>query len=793
MRQPAKAPVTIEQAQTPPRGAFDAIGSPDIEVSPPDPRLANLAALAGASAIALAALAMVVSGTPATGASARPLNAAPLLAIGLLGVFVLLWSQPQTRVRRILGIACALAAALITGASVVHIASGIGGLVPSPIAGMALALPAPLALPMSPITTIVFTLLIASIVLVMWRSSLANSCRIVLLIAALATSGSVLLAQIYDFDTLYAHVRSLQYPLPVALGQVALSLGLVLANADTRKSGQYSVYSLLTRPSRHILMVVGPLSIVLGALAARAEAHNMLEPGMALATATVTTIILLGIVLSRNTHVLQLRTRQRDTAQTALGQSEARLRLAQAAAGIATVDWDIAADHAVWSSNFVDVFGIQDALQGELQGELRSAKSPYELFIDLVHPDDRARIDAMHLVLLKQGGTFSEEFRITRPDGEIRWIATRGEVLCDARNIPRRLIGSNFDITERRRSEDQLKQSLAIIELANEAGEIGVWNNDIIAGRGTWDERARKIFGLQTQSARINFGQFKRAIHPDDLARVREHLSRALRSGEKFEIECRVAPADADQRWVRIRGLAELDARTRRALRMTGIVFDITERRQREAHLRYLMRELTHRSKNLLAIIQAMARQTGGAAASLEDFQLRFAARLQGMSASHDLLVNENWQGAYLTDIVRAQVGNFIDRSDKRIRVSGLHLQLKPEAAQNIGMALHELSSNAAKYGALANATGLIDVSWTITDAGSGDSRLKLVWRESGGPPVEPPVRRGFGSTVTERIVARALEAHVALSFDPGGVAWTLEIPASYILPAQMPMLQPLH
>ena len=769
--QSAKAPVTTPQAETP-RARFGAISSPDIEVSPPDPRLAYFAGLAGAAAIALAAIATAVSGTLVMGPSARPQNAAPLLITGLLGIFLLAWSQPPVRIHRVAGIACALAAALLTGASIIHIAWGIASLVPVSIAAT------PLALPMSPITTIVFTLLIASIMLVIWRSSLANSCRIVLLIGALATSGSVLLAQIYDFDTIYARTLSLQYPLPVALGQVVLSLGLVMANADTRKSGQYSVYSLLTRPSRHILMVVGPLAIVLGALAARAEAQNMMEPGMALATATVSTIILLGIVLSRNTQVLQLRTRQRDMAQSALEQSEARLRLAQSAAGIATIDWDIANDQAVWSSNFVDIFGFQ--------GDVRAAKSPYELFIGMVHPDDRARIDALHLALLKQGGTFSDEFRIVRPDGEIRWIATRGEMLCDARNIPRRLIGSNFDITERRRSEERLQQSLAIIELANEAGEIGVWHKDIVAGKGTWDERARKIFGVETATDRINFAQFKRIIHPEDSPRVRALLGRALKLGEKFEIECRVRHADANVRWVRMRGLAELDAHTHRAVRMTGIVYDITGRRQREAHLRYLMRELTHRSKNLLAIIQAMARQTGGAAASLEDFQSRFAARLQGISASHDLLVNEDWHGAYLADIVRAQVGGFIDRDDLRVKISGQHLQLKPEAAQNIGMALHELSSNASKFGALANALGKIEVSWTVSRDGTGDSRLKLVWQESGGPRVEPPVRRGFGSTITERIVARALEAHVALAFDPDGVIWTLEIPSSYILPAQV-------
>ncbi len=499
---------------------------------------------------------------------------------------------------------------------------------------------------------------------------------------------------------------------------------------------------------------------------------HAIHAGILVAALALTALAILQVRANGQVRELSL---QRHRARLALSDCNARLRLAHIASDIAIVDWDIADDHAVWSLNFVDVFGISDGTP--------PTKTPYALFIDLVHPDDRSRIDAMHSRILKTGGTFSEEFRTRTTMGTIRWIAIHGEVFCDEHGKPQRFIGSNFDITERRLNEDRVKQSLAMIEIANDAGEIGIWNIDVWGNGGTWDERSRSILGINGASERINFTLFKHAIHPDDRARARSVIALALQRGEKFLLETRIMRPDRMIRWIRIRGLVEIDPVSNRAVKMTGIVFDITDRRQHEAHLRFLMRELTHRSKNLLAVIQAMARQTSDNSTSLDEFQIRFAARLQGLAASHDLLVNEDWLGAYMADIVRSQVGHFSEWTGDRIRLSGQNLLIGPEAAQNIGLALHELSTNAAKYGALANTKGVVDISWTVKGTSPADNRLVLVWRESGGPPVSPPQRRGFGTIVTERIVARALDGNVTMRFDPDGVTWTLDIPASYILP----------
>ena len=211
---------------------------------------------------------------------------------------------------------------------------------------------------------------------------------------------------------------------------------------------------------------------------------------------------------------------------------------------------------------------------------------------------------------------------------------------------------------------------------------------------------------------------------------------------------------------------------------------DVTERKEAEAHLRLLLRELTHRSKNLLAVIQAMARQTGRHTESIDMFLDRFSARLQALAVSHDLLVRESWYGASLADLVRSHLAAFVDRIETRITLSGPTVALKPEAAQNLGLAMHELAVNAVKFGALSAPEGRIAVRWEYCDRAAG-RMLALDWTESGGPAVKPRDRQGFGSMVIERNLSRALEAEISLDFHPAGLRCLIVIPAAHMLTAR--------
>ncbi|TYC78027.1 PAS domain-containing protein [Stappia sp. BW2] len=205
---------------------------------------------------------------------------------------------------------------------------------------------------------------------------------------------------------------------------------------------------------------------------------------------------------------------------------------------------------------------------------------------------------------------------------------------------------------------------------------------------------------------------------------------------------------------------------------LIGISIDMTLQRENERQMHLVMRELTHRSKNLLAVIQAMARQTAARSDNTEDFVESFAARLQAMAASHDLLVSQSWYGADLKELVLAHLAQSIDPGSSQIEIKGDPHSITADSAQNLGLALHELTTNAAKYGALSVLGGKLSVSWTTEDG-----KIRLVWKESGGPEVVPPERNGFGRMLLERLVGPALNGDVTIDFAPEGVRCVIEFP----------------
>lgn len=212
-------------------------------------------------------------------------------------------------------------------------------------------------------------------------------------------------------------------------------------------------------------------------------------------------------------------------------------------------------------------------------------------------------------------------------------------------------------------------------------------------------------------------------------------------------------------------------------------VVDISDRRKQAERMQFIMRELSHRSKNLLAVVQGMARQALATSPDLPSFAKSFTDRLQGLAHSHDLLVGSNWEGASIADLVAAQLA-FLRRGDdwKGITISGPPVLLTPAATQNLGLALHELATNAAKHGALQANAGTIDVTWRILDRSENEPQLELCWRESGGPnPKEFPQRRGFGRTVLERVVPASMGGSASLVFEGGGASWRLQAPVAML------------
>ena len=210
-----------------------------------------------------------------------------------------------------------------------------------------------------------------------------------------------------------------------------------------------------------------------------------------------------------------------------------------------------------------------------------------------------------------------------------------------------------------------------------------------------------------------------------------------------------------------------------------GVHTDMTEQKKSEVKIRLLMAEVTHRSKNLLGVVQAVARQTGhhGDPAT---FLQRLTDRIQGLAASQDLLVKNDWSGVEISDLVLGQLAHFTELIGTRIIVEGPSVHLKPAAAQAIGMALHELATNAAKYGALSNTDGRVRLVWDVTEAPVPNFTIQ--WTEEGGPMVEPPSRLGFGNVVMVRMAEAAVNGSVDLDYHTKGLLWKLVAPLTELL-----------
>jgi two-component sensor histidine kinase/PAS domain-containing protein len=250
---------------------------------------------------------------------------------------------------------------------------------------------------------------------------------------------------------------------------------------------------------------------------------------------------------------------------------------------------------------------------------------------------------------------------------------------------------------------------------------------------------------------------------------------RVMESGESTVLEVDL-DWDGGQKSFNI----SLDPARHRDGTITGVIgtaVDLTHKRENERQMHLVMRELTHRSKNLLAVIQAMARQTAARSDTTEEFVESFSARLQAMAASHDLLVSQSWYGADLHALVVAHLGQSIDPSSPQIEVVGPTRSISADAAQNLGLALHELTTNAAKYGALSVLDGKLTVAWAIDD-----SKVRLTWTETGGPTVVAPKRDGFGRILLERLVGPALDGNVEIEFASPGVRCVIEFPTRHLL-----------
>jgi len=272
---------------------------------------------------------------------------------------------------------------------------------------------------------------------------------------------------------------------------------------------------------------------------------------------------------------------------------------------------------------------------------------------------------------------------------------------------------------------------------------------------------------------------WKAVHHPDHVERVVEHFTRCIESGETWEDTFPLRGADGEFRWFLSRAVPLRDA-SGAVECWFGTNTDITEQRAAEHQITLLLREVQHRSKNMLAIVQSIARQTSK---SGEDFVDRLERRIAGLSANQDLLVSGNWTPVPIHELVDAQMAFLEDRA-AQIDRAGPNLRVRASAAEAIAMALHEMATNAEKYGALSVPEGRVEVRWDLV--ASGDEEVfRMTWCERGGPPVREPPTRGFGSRILEAVPASKLNATIATEFPAEGFRWELTCPAGAVRDAE--------
>ena len=398
---------------------------------------------------------------------------------------------------------------------------------------------------------------------------------------------------------------------------------------------------------------------------------------------------------------------------------------------------------------------------------------------ELVHPDDLPGLDAIaRAALANRESEIVSEFRILR-DGEVRWIESRFLVSYDDAGAPVRRIGAQIDVTERKRAEQTLAARDAQFELARRAARVGDYTYDIAAGTMRFTRTSMAIFGLSDSTMEITARQWHSRVHRDDMQRVRDEHVRAFKEHRSELVsEFRVVRPGGEIKWIEARSLIAYD-NAGRAERLTGIYIDVTERRKAEDHKSLLVAELDHRVKNVLACVAAIAQCSRECSGSAEEFLDMLNCRINSLANTHALLSRSRWQGVSLGELVRSELA--FCAKDMSAHIEGPELVLAAEATQPVAMVLHELATNAAKYGALSNGHGRVLARWRLSSRGLTGGTLVIEWKETGGPAVVAPAASGYGTSVIRDLIPYELGGAVDYDFAPDGVCCRLEIPARWL------------
>jgi PAS domain S-box-containing protein len=456
----------------------------------------------------------------------------------------------------------------------------------------------------------------------------------------------------------------------------------------------------------------------------------------------------------------------RRAAEAALRESEARLRRVQRIGRVGGFEIDLRSGENARSAEYMALQGLRAV----------NAQEQHEDWVRRLHPEDRERAERRFLEAIadSSGETdYAQEYRIVTPTGEVRWIAARAEIERDAQGRSLRMLGAHVDVTELKTAEEAVREREHMLRIALEAARLGTWDVDLRRGKASRSARALEIFDLPPDAGSSVYPRYRDRIHPEDRSALDDAVERLRRGeAERYHVTYRARRGDG-WCWVESHGsVAARDPATGEAIRLIGTTQDVTERKQAEERQALLAREVDHRAKNALAVVQAALRLTPRT--DVRSYVTAVEGRVAALARAHTLLADAQWNGAAMRSLAEGELAAFLPADGaQRVVMAGPPVLLLPAAAQAVSMSLHELATNATKYGALSVEGGQVRLRWS-----AGEDRFVWRWEEHGGPVIAtPPTRRGFGSRVIEATVRDQLGGALERRWEASGLIVEASIP----------------
>ena len=447
--------------------------------------------------------------------------------------------------------------------------------------------------------------------------------------------------------------------------------------------------------------------------------------------------------------------------------TERTLRLALDAGQMAVWEYDILKQAVIPNEGLKRLLGFPSGKSLDIS-DLRELYLPGE--------GEKVRQAALAALSKSEERFFEVEYAARLYTGEERWFQTRAEIITNNEGAPTRVIGVLFDVTARKHAQLNNEKLLATLsereaELSSalKAGALAVFEYDPQSLEMKASAELNTLYGYPASHS-LTLADIRARYHPDMPATEIAEMARQLNDPtvHDFAMDLHILLPDGRSRWLNGRGEYLRDA-SGKPYRARGIVMDVTAQRELEGQQKLLLAELEHRIKNILATVTAIASRTLSGTSNIGDAKRELTHRFQALGRAHDLAIGANWKALKLREVLQSALQPL--SGDERLTWDGPDCQTTARQGLTMALALHELATNALKYGSLSSDRGAVSITWTVDEYGA----LIFVWRESGGPKVTPPERQGFGTLLIRTALAQDFQGAVQLDYPQSGVVCTLK------------------